>query len=110
VYGHQEVLLANNSRVNLSAFYRSFAFGAPQRRLVAEQRVQFAVVDLRLTMLLPTVSFYFQKQELDAGSRITPLRAAGLGKFDTEPGLDRVFDNGEIRIYDVSSLGQPVSP
>ena len=110
VYGHQEVLLANNSRVNLSAFYRSFAFGAPQRRLVAEQRVQFAVVDLRLTMLLPTVGFYFQKQELDAGSPITPLRAAGLGKFDTEPGLDRVFDNGEIRIYDVSSLGRPVSP
>lgn len=110
VYGHQEVLLANNARVNLSAFYRSFEFGVPQRRLIAEQRVKYAIVDLRLTTLFPTVGFYFQKQELSAGTQITPLRPAGLEKFDTEPGLDRVFDNGEIRIYDVSSLTPAVTP
>jgi len=106
VYGHQEVILANNARVDLSLFYRSFEFGDLQRRLVTEQQIRFAVVDLRLTRLLPTIGFYFQKQELAAGTPITPLRREGFEKFDTEPGLDRLFDNGEIRLYDVSTLAR----
>lgn len=110
VYGHQETILANNAFVDMAAFYQSFEFGPLQHRLVANQRVRFAVVDLRLTRLLPTVGFYFQKQELDSGPRTVPLRLGGLAKFDTEPGLDRLFDNGDIRIYDVSPLGSSIGP
>lgn len=110
VYGHQDVIVANDPLIDLSAFYQSFEFGPLQHRLVARQRVRLAVVDLRLTRLLPTVGFYFQKQELANGPRIAPLRAAGLEKFDTEPGIDRLFDNGDIRVYDVSSLGSSVAP
>jgi hypothetical protein len=110
VYGHQETILANNPFVDMAAFYQAFEFGPPQHRLVAAQRVRFAVVDLRLTRLLPTVGFYFQKQELDSGPRTVPLRPGGLTKFDTEPGLDRLFDNGDIRIYDVSTLGSLAPP
>lgn len=108
VYGHQEMIVANNELVDLNAFYQRFAFGLAQRELVYRQNVRYALVDLRLTRFLPTVGFYFQRQELEAGVRTAPLRRAGLEKFDTAAGLDRVFDNGDIRIYDVSSLDRAV--
>lgn len=106
VYGHQGVIVANNPFVDLGAFYQAFAFGPVQRRLVEREAVTFAVVDRRLTRLPPTVGFYFQKQELNSGIRSAPLPLAGLQKFDTEPLIDRLFDNGDVLIYDVSSLGR----
>jgi hypothetical protein len=32
------------------------------------------------------------------------LRAAAIAKFDRVPGIDRIYDNGSVSVYDVRGL------
>ena len=78
-------------------------FKKRERDLVQQQGIELVVADDRLTTSLPVVGFYFQRSEL-ADSRKNPLSAAGLAKFDTTRQVSRLFDNGDIRIYDVTNI------
>lgn len=103
IHGEQQVLTAYADRIDLPRFYEPPAFGPNDGALVREHRIQLAVVDERLSTQLPVVGFYFQRSEVTDGPRLTPLALSSIRKFDAE-GVDRIFDDGAIRIYDVSGL------
>jgi GT2 family glycosyltransferase len=62
--------------------------------------IRFVITDLRLTTDTPYDGVYFE-----SGERIPkngyPLHLAALTKFDGRPGVSRVYDSGDIQVYDV---------
>ena len=60
--------------------------------------LRYLVVDERLTEQLPTNQAYFESDP-HAGRITAPLTRGQIGKFDSLPRVDRLYDNGKIRIY-----------
>jgi hypothetical protein len=51
------------------------------------------------------VGHYFDRgEESLVGLRVSPLDPELLDKFDHMPGVSRVFDSGNIRIYNISGI------
>jgi hypothetical protein len=65
-------------------------------------------VDDRLTTALPTVGVYFEAGEPNANQHVVPPSASAFAKFDAIPGVSRLFDSGNIKIYDVSVLNHDI--
>jgi cytochrome b len=66
--------------------------------LIRAQYVQLLWVDRRLAQQTPASGAYFE-HDPNAGRYTAPLPTAALRKFDGLPNADRIYDNGEIRLY-----------
>ncbi|MEV6491354.1 hypothetical protein AB0M20_22480 [Actinoplanes sp. NPDC051633] len=66
--------------------------------LVADLHLNFLVVDRRLSTQLPASDAYFENDPR-AGRITTPLTTRQLTKFDSLTDVDRLYDNGTVRIY-----------
>jgi hypothetical protein len=66
--------------------------------------IRYVLTDQRLSRALPQTGFYFDGVEPGAFQRTEPVSRAALDKFDRADGVSRIFDSGDIHIYDVRSL------
>ena len=66
--------------------------------LVADVHLHYLVVDRRLSTQLPASDAYFENDPR-AGRITTPLTTRQLSKFDSLTDVDRLYDNGTVRIY-----------
>ena len=73
-------------------------WGLAQDDLVTSLHLQYLVVDRRLSAQLPESGAYFENDP-NAGKITSPLTPTQLGKFDTLTDVDRLYDNGTVRIY-----------
>jgi hypothetical protein len=71
--------------------------------------VHYVLVDLRLARSLPASGQYFPIDP-HAGSYTHPLSLRGLTKFDQAPGVDRIYDDGNIVIYNLDGEGGGDAP
>ena len=78
--------------------YYADAWGLAQDDLAQRLRVRYLVVDRRLGTRLPESGAYFEADPR-SGQITAPLTGGQLGKFDTLTGVDRLYDNGTVRIY-----------
>jgi hypothetical protein len=62
------------------------------------------VIDRRLGTRLPVVGIYFEMGEPETYTRTVPMDPVALAKFDGVDGVLRLFDNGDIVIYDIGAL------
>jgi hypothetical protein len=69
--------------------------------LIRKDDIRYVVTDTRLTEGLPLYGAYIAPGETRIPTRLT---AAELQKFDSIPGVIRIYDNGAIQVYDVSRL------
>ncbi len=77
----------------------------------------YLIADRRITELPPRYGYYFSDAELYLpeaqipGREISdPLPIALLEKFDTVPGLDRIYDNGNIQIHEYTAQSGASTP
>jgi hypothetical protein len=84
----------------LSDLFYSPAVEPSQPQEVADQSVNYLVIDMRMSQQLPAMGQYFSVDE-KAGLLTKPIPVQDLTKFDSVPGLSRLYDNGAIVIYDV---------
>jgi hypothetical protein len=61
--------------------------------------IGYVVVDRRATGDDSMAGYFFRSQ--DDGQRVDP---ASIAKFETFPGVDRVYDSGDIVVYNVKAL------
>lgn len=61
--------------------------------------IGYVVVDRRAAGDDSMAGYFFRSQ--DDGQRVDP---PSIGKFDSFPGVDRVYDSGDIVVYDVKAL------
>ncbi|UQU68291.1 hypothetical protein COUCH_19255 [Couchioplanes caeruleus] len=78
--------------------YYADQWGLEQDRMVADLAIEYLVVDRRLSEQLPEGEAYFENDP-NAGSITRPLTAAQISKFDSLTEVDRLYDNGTVRVY-----------
>lgn len=72
--------------------------------LVQRLHVDYLVVDRRLSTQLPQSEAYFENDPR-AGQITEPLTAGQITKFDSLTEVDRLYDNGMVRIYRMRTGG-----
>ncbi len=109
-YGGQEPQLGHVGTQSVADLFFSAAFTGADSRIIAGDKIGFVVVDDRLSQALPLRGFYIEGDEPGAFEERTPIPAQSLSKFDGAPGLARVFDSGNIAIYDSRGLNGGGAP
>jgi hypothetical protein len=103
VYGKQRTVTSIKDKVT-GRFMFTEALDDEDIAELRNGRVQYIVVDRRLSESLPMIGVYFEGGEPDSGVHRAPISPAALAKFDTLPEISRVFDSGNLIIYDVRLL------
>lgn len=103
-YGDQRVQSSLAGDIDVTPIFLSSQLDSSEVALLRQSSVRFLVVDLRLTTALPTIGFYFEPGEPGSFQRTAPLSLAALTKFNAVPQINRIFDSGNIIIYDVGGL------
>jgi hypothetical protein len=107
-YGQQNLIITYETRLPVRRLYLTTEIGPIHREIIRDGAIKYLVADHRLTTGLPVVGHYFDRgEESSIGQRDTPLDPILLSKFDRLPEVSRIFDSGNIRIYDVSGLANP---
>jgi len=91
---------------DIGYLYVTPAVTAAIYREAKAQAVQYVLVDRRLSQSLPASGSYFPGGGSTPGNR--PIPIADLTKFNQVPGVARVYDNGDIVVYDLQ--GAQVAP
>ena len=107
-YGEQRVLTNLSEGLNVAFVFFAPTFGTGERSIMCRTGAEYLVVDRRLSTGLPLSGVYFEQGEPDSNHHTTPISAQALAKFDSVPGIARVFDSGNLVIYDTRKL--PCSP
>jgi hypothetical protein len=102
-YGQQRVITTLQDRLDVSNLVLGDELSDEDLNSITSGKVDYLLVDSRLSKALPGVGVYFEKGEAFRIHQTPPSRQA-LRKFDRIRGVDRTFDNGPIAIYDVRPL------
>ncbi len=103
-YGRQRVITSLDDNLDPSPIFTSLTFDDTDLGILRDAHIEYLVVDLRLSTGLPRRGFYFSEIEPDAFNYTAPISRAALTKFDDLSNVDRVFDSGNIVIYDTGAL------
>src|SRR6266849_5554459 len=109
-YGGEWVVTASNDKIAVWPLFISPQFRPRMEEILRQDRIQYLVVDHRLSTGLPRVGTYFNKGEPNALHYTRPIDAAALAKFDSMKDVSRLFDSGDIVIYDVGAIASGSSP
>ena len=94
-YGDQTPILGDAFLYDSSLYSQSVA------RQAQLQAIRYVLADMRLTRQLPASGQYFA-MDPKAGQYTHPLPLADMTKFNHGPGVARIFDSGDLVIYDLS--------
>jgi hypothetical protein len=103
-YGAQRPVTSYADKLRTWQLFFAPALGNLEYEILARGRVRYLVVDRRLSASLPATGAYFERSEVEGDSHLAPIDAAALAKFDGMAQVGRIFDSGDIAIYDVARL------
>jgi hypothetical protein len=103
-YGRQRVITSLDDNIDASPLFTSLTFDDTDLNILRDAHIGYLVADLRLSTGLPRRGFYFSEAEPDAFFYTAPISRAALTKFDDLSNVNRVFDSGNIVIYDTGAL------
>ena len=106
-YGLQRPLTDVGDQLDVSPMYFSSEFGEQAQAILDKGHIRYVIVDYRLSTGLPRVGVYFQSVEPSAYLHKTPIPREALAKFDQLPNMRRVFDSGDVVIFEVHETGRP---
>ncbi len=105
-YGGQRPQSGTIGGVPVATLFLSPIFTTTDQQIIQGDKIDFLVVDQRLSQGLPLDGNYFDKSEPDAGHHTQPISLQALTKFNDVPNINRIFDSGDIIIYDVSDFNR----
>lgn len=79
-------------------------FGQADIAVIRAAGIRYVVVDRRNANGLPNQSVYVESGEFGEAGRTRPVPRAATTKLDRVSGVQRLYDNGSIAIYDVEAL------
>src|SRR5205823_2065478 len=104
-YGKQRVVTGGfPDYIEVATIFFSSSLGPNEVAILRRAKIRYLIVDLRLALGLPRLGFYFDPDEPDAYHHTILIDQAALLKFAAIPQINRVFDSGDIVIYDVGGL------
>jgi hypothetical protein len=102
--GGQDPVTSANEHFGTAFVMFSARIGPDELDLLRRAAIRYVVVDFRLAQAPPIYSYYFESAEPGAGNHTTPMPLAALKKFDVLQGVTRIYDSGDIVIYDIQKL------
>jgi hypothetical protein len=102
--GGQDPVTAFNSGLGTAWVTWGPSLTETDLRVIRDGRIDYVLVDLRTSRDTPIFPYYYEPAEPDAGTHSEPWPATGLEKFEQLPGVARVFDSGDLILYDVRSM------
>ncbi len=103
-YGRQDPVTQYGDGIRTWSLFFSPDYGSKEQLILETGQIDYLVVDLRLAGARPLTRVYFERGEPLEVAREAALNVAWLTKFEHVPGVNVVFDSGNIRIYDVRAL------
>jgi hypothetical protein len=103
-YGDQYTVTHIGTGVDASRLLLDPSFGAADRKVIREAGIRYLIVDQRDAFGLPNEGVYIESGEYGEQGRTAPVPAAALSKFDKVAGVNRIYDNGSIVVYDLGVL------
>lgn len=100
-FGNQRIIESIADHVDLAPDFLDATLNSNDIDLLRRAGVSHLAVDQRMSTSLPAVGEYIEKGEPGSMTRDTPVPLAYLTKFNTLPGMNRIFDGGDIVIYDI---------
>jgi hypothetical protein len=102
--GGQHPVTASFDQVRVRNVFFSPTLGEQEIKTLADGAIDFVLADRRLSSNLPVVGVYYEKGEIATGRHTVPLSPDALDKYDGVDGLSRLFDSGDIQVYDVRNI------
>jgi hypothetical protein len=103
-YGDQNLVTIAYDHVNVAIVVFSSDLGTAEQTILQRGKVHYLVVDRRLSTDLPLFGVYFEAGEPESFQHTAPVDAGALAKFDAVGNISRIYDDGDIAIYDVSDI------
>jgi hypothetical protein len=103
-YGNERIITAENDKIIVSSVFLSPHFDAGVERALRRGGVQYIVVDRRLSTGLPHMGSYFYEGDPNEPLETKPIDPAALAKFDGVQNVSRIYDSGDIVIYNVEAI------
>lgn len=103
-YGEQRIVSLPVDGVDVSPVYYDAQLHSFEIWILRSAQVRYLVVDRRLSTGLPAKGYYFEGYQEPDVNITTPMNPQALAKFNKVPQLNRIFDSGNITIYDTSEL------
>lgn len=82
----------------------SLSLGEWEYQIINQTEAEYMVVDYRLTWGVPELGIFVEVGEPNGMNHVEPLSPVSLDKFDTLSGVSRIYDAGNIVIYDIEAL------
>jgi hypothetical protein len=101
-YGRQHIVTLPDAKMTAGLFISPVIWEG-LRDAIRDRPIDYLLVDMRLSTQPALLGRFFQAGEPD-GLGLTPLDPTALQKWDGDERVNRVFDDGWIRIYDVRAL------
>lgn len=104
-YARADVVFHGATGIETWQIFVSSGVGATEVARIARTRTEYIVIDRRLSTSLPLIPFYYEEGEIFGGKTYTkPISPAILAKWDLASGVDRIYDTGDLQLYDVRRL------
>lgn len=103
-YGTQRMVVELSDQVSISGIFLNIDIGPEEYDRIKSTRLQYVVVDKRIAQVQPTLGFYFEDWEQLVVLFAQPVNATVLEKFDFYPSISRIYDSGDIAIYDLKGI------
>ena len=103
-FGRQYVIRSGTDNIQIAPVLFSLYMQRYEYDLMQATRTDYVVTDYRLTKSLPELGVYVEVGEPNGMAHSEPLSRLALDKFDILAGVSRIFDSGNIVIYDVRGL------
>jgi hypothetical protein len=103
-YGEQRLVTHPADGVSISGLFLSPDIDESELETIKKAKIRYLVEDQRLSTSLPLVGNYYETWERMVVPYSGPPPSEVLAKYDKVPGVDRIFDSGDIAIYDVRAL------
>ena len=105
-YGREQVVTSVSANVAVAHVFTSLLFGSGVITIIQKDGIQYLVVDHRLSSSLPYSGTYFNLTGT-SGESAQQIQSAALTKFDSVQNVTRIFDSGDIVIYNVGAILHP---
>lgn len=102
-YGGQFTVYGTKT-VRTAPIFFSHKFDDYETAIVVALDIEYLAVDYRMTTGLPVAGTYIEGSEPNWQNHTTPFNRDALEKFNAIAQIDRVFDSGDIVIFDLRAL------
>ena len=103
-YGTQRMITSSSDNVSISGLFLDDTVTPSDQLIISEARIRYLVIDFRISTVLPILGYYFESWEQLITPYVPPINNLVLEKYDHVRGASRVFDSGDIVLYDVGAL------